>query len=291
MALWMRNLQTMNNLMAFSTNCITDQTTAKNVMVQCIKDIRKYLTTNKLCNNSEKTELLIIGTKQQLAKLNIQSITVNGTIINKATHARNLGVIFDENLSMERQVKKMCRSGYFHLKNISAMRKNINKKDTEKIVHAFISSTLDYGNTLLYGIAQTNLSKLQVLQNSAARLIEKVGRRDHITDTLIKLHWLPVKARIEFKILLFTWKALNNLAPLYIKNMLKLRDSSRNLRQPINLSLDVPHCNRITLGGNAFSVAAPTLWNQLPIETRTATSETSFRNMLKTFLFKKHYNL
>ena len=171
------------------------------------------------------------------------------------------------------------------------MRRNLNKKDTEKMVHAFISSTLDYGNTLLYGVSQTQLHKLQVLQNSAARLIEKLKKHDHITETLINLHWLPVRARIDFKILLYTWKALNDRAPPYIRNMLELRDETRSLRNPIGSYLKIPNCNRITLGGNAFSVVAPSLWNQLPLELRGTDSERIFRKTLKTILFKKYYSL
>ena len=171
-------------------------------MIKCIEDIRDYLKKNKLCNNGDKTELLIIGTWQQLLKLKINSITVNGTIINKAKHARNLGVFFDEHLTMEHHIKKMCQKGYYHLKNIVSIRNSLKKKDTEKLVHAFISSTLDYGNALLYGTSHKHINKLQVLQNSAAKIIEKLKKHDHITETLIKLHWLPIKARIDFKILL-----------------------------------------------------------------------------------------
>ena len=278
-------------LLAFSTNCVSDQELARRKMIACIDDIRNYLRKNKLCNNGDKTELLIIGTPQQLAKLKIDTITVNGTIIHKVNHARNLGVIFDENLNMELQIKKMCKTGYFHLRNISHIRKNINKKDTEKLVHAFISSTLDYGNTLLYGTTKAYLNKLQVLQNSAARLIEKLRKYDHITDTLINLHWLPINARIDFKIILLTWKALNGLAPLYIKNMLQFREENRSLRTPSNLYLKIPRHNRTTLGGNAFCVVAPTLWNQLPLDIRLAKSEGIIRSKLKTFLFKKYYDL
>ena len=101
---------------------------------------------------------------------------------------------------------------------------------------------------------------------------------------VMNLHWLPVRARIDFKILLFTWKALNNSAPIYIKNMLEIREETRNLRNPINLYLKVPKCNRITLGGNAFSTVAPVLWNQLPIEIRVTKSENIFRKLLKTFV-------
>ena len=278
-------------ILAFSADSELDQKLARQKMISCIADIRDYLKRNKLCNNGDKTELLIIGTKQQLSKLKINSIRVNGVTIQKATHVRNLGVIFDENLTMEHHIKKICKTGYFHLKNIAAIRNNIDKKDTEKLVHAFISSTLDYGNALLYGISNTLLNKLQILQNSAARLIEKLRKYDHITESLKKLHWLPVKARIEFKTILLTWKALHNLAPPYIKNMLVTRDHTRTLRNPMNLYLNIPKCNRITLGGNAFSFVAPTLWNRLPRELRDIQSQNIFKTKLKTFLFIKHYHL
>ena len=278
-------------IMAFSTNSHTDQDDARNLMNLCINDIRTFLKKNKLCNNSDKTEFLIIGTHQQLSKLNFDSIIVGDTTVHKTQHARNLGVMFDEHLSMEQQVKKICKSGYFHLKNIASIRNVMDSKNTEKLVHAFISSTLDYGNSLLYGISQKHINKLQVLQNSAAKLIEKKKKYDHVTETLIKLHWLPIKARIDFKILLLTWKGLNGVAPPYIKSMLEPRNDVRSLRNPTNLLLKVPKVNRITLGGNAFCVVAPSLWNQLPISTRTTHSLDVFKKQLKTFLFKKYYEL
>ena len=278
-------------ILAFSTDCHIEQTLARQKMITCIEDIRDYLKKNRLCNNGEKTELLIIGTHQQLAKLKIDSIEVDGTLIHKVKHARNLGVFFDEKLTMEHHVKKICQKGYFHLKNIASLRNSLNKKDTEKLIHAFISSTLDYGNTLLYGTAQIHLNKLQVLQNSAARVVEKLKKYDHITETLIHLHWLPIRARIVFKILLYTWKALNNLAPPYIRNMLEIQADTRALRNRKGILLKIPKFNRTTLGGQAFSVVAPTLWNQLPCDLRSTDSENIFRNKLKTLLFKKSYDL
>ena len=277
-------------IMAFSTDTWAEQELSRNKMVACINDIRKFLKENKLCNNEDKTELLIIGTHQQLAKLKIDSISVGDTIVKKVPYVRNLGVILDENLTMEKHVKKICKTGYYHLRNIASIRKNIDKKSTEQLVHAFISSTLDYGNALLYGTAQIHLNKLQVLQNSAARLIEKLRKFDHISETLMNLHWLPIKARIDFKILLLTWKALNNRTPKYITNMLTNRDEVRTLRRPIGKYLKIPKFNRTTLGGNAYSIAAPTLWNQLPISLRMTESETTFRRELKTLLFRKYYN-
>ena len=189
------------------------------------------------------------------------------------------------------QVNNICKKGYFHLKNIASVRKSLNKHDTEKVVHAFISSVLDYGNSLLYGTAQKHLNKLQILQNSSARLIDKLDKHDHISDTLKRLHWLPVKARIDFKILLLTWKALNGFAPPYIKDMLSIKNAPRSLRNSHHLTLTVPRFNRITLGGHSFSVVAPSLWNNLPSEVKEARTEQTFRKHLKTFLFKQYYGL
>ena len=106
-------------ILAFSADSELDQKLARQKMISCIADIRDYLKRNKLCNNGDKTELLIIGTKQQLSKLKINSIRVNGVTIQKATHVRNLGVIFDENLTMEHHIKKICKTGYFQLKKYS----------------------------------------------------------------------------------------------------------------------------------------------------------------------------
>ena len=125
----------------------------------------------------------------------------------------------------------MCKIGYFHIRNIASIRNNLNKHDAKIVTHAFVTSTLDYGNSLLYGINRKYLNKLQILQNSAARLIEKKRKYDHITETLKELHWLPVEARIEFKILSYVWKSLNERAPNYLTNMLRPREITRDLRQ------------------------------------------------------------
>ena len=142
---------------------------------------------------------------------------MGGVTIKAVSKVRNLGVIFDKNMTMEPQVNKICKSGYYHLRNISSIRNNLSKKDTEILIHAFVMSVLDNGNSLLYGITNKHLNKLQVLQNSAARVVEMKRKYDHITETRKQLHWLPIEARIKHKILGFVWKCLNTMAPPYLK--------------------------------------------------------------------------
>ena len=94
--------------------------------------------------------------------------------------------------------------------------------DLEKVIHAFISSRLDYCNSLYVGIGQSELNRLQLVQNAAARLLTETKKREHITPVLSSLHWLPVRYRIDFKILLFVFKSLYGLAPEYLSDLVKV---------------------------------------------------------------------
>ena len=140
----------------------------------------------------------------------------------------------------------------------------LSRHDLEKAIHALISSRLDYCNALYVGVSQTSLSRLQLVQNAAARLLTNTNRRMHITPVLNSLHWLPVLYRIDFKLLMFVFKALNGLAPSYLSELLTVRNPSRALRSTNQLLLEVPRSKYKHWGDRAFSVAAPRLWNKLP---------------------------
>jgi hypothetical protein len=144
-------------------------------MEKCIDEIREFLQENKLCNNGDKTEFMVIGSKHNLQKLETNSITVNKTEIKAVDKVRNLGVMFDKTMNMELQVRSMCKKAYYNIKNIAHIRKSLSKEDTKTAVHALVTPHLDYGNALLYGVNKKLLEKLQVVQNSAARLIDRRG--------------------------------------------------------------------------------------------------------------------
>ncbi len=112
--------------------------------------------------------------------------------------------------------------------------------DAEKLVHAFMTSRLDYCNALLGGCPASSINKLQIVQNAAARVLTRSRKYDHITPILQSLHWLPIKFRISYKILLLAYKALNDLAPAYLTNLLSRYKPTRSLRSQNSGLLVVP---------------------------------------------------
>lgn len=162
-------------------------------------------------------------------------------------------------------------------------------KDTEKLIHSFVSSRLDYCNALFTCINRQSISRLQTVQNSAARLLTRTKRGEHITPVLAKLHWLPVSFRIDFKILLITYKALHNLGPDYIIDLLIPYCPSRPLRSTNLCLLTVPDCRLATRGDRSFAVRAPKLWNSLPLNIKSSPSVSSFKTNLKTYLYRKAF--
>ena len=134
------------------------------------------------------------------------------------------------------------------------------------------------------------MNKLQYVQNAAACVITRTARGERITPLLKELHWLPVYHRVQYKVWLHTYKALNNLSPSYIRDLVDVYKPSRTLRSGNSLSLVVPRTKTVTYGNRLFRKAAPVLWNALPSSLREARTVVAFKRHLKTFLFNDYYN-
>ena len=262
-----------------------DPSSALEQIEQCVSSIKGWMKNNKLKLNDDKTELLVFGTPQQLKKISFSSVVVGSTVVSKSSKARNLGVIFDENLNFNSQVNIMCKKSYFHLRNLSAIRKYLDQQSAKKAVQAFVTSTLDYGNSLLYGLPKNQLEKLQLVQNSAVRIIMGVRKFDHITHLRRELHWLPVADRISFKILVLTWKCLHDQAPNYLSSLVHEKSQKRRLRSSDQGLLATPRSKLVTCGDRTFSKAAPVLWNALSLKLRRIDTLDTFKSALKTHLF------
>ena len=197
----------------------------------------------------------------------------------------------DCHLSMDAHIKAICKKSYFHLRNLSKIRRYLSKDAQHKIVHAFISSNLDCNNALLYGLPKYQTDKLQRIQNSSARLVTRTKKQDHITPVLKSLHWLPVQSRIIYKILTLTYRCLHQKAPEYLTALIHPHNPPRNLRSSTSLLLDVPRSRLSHYGDWAFSVAGPRLWNRVPDALKSAASLDTFKINLKTYLFNNKLEL
>ena len=172
--------------------------------------------------NDSKTEFILIGTRQQLCKLQPCAISVGHDTISASTQVKNLGCWLDSHLNMSKPVISVCKSAFFHVHNIWR-KKNYLSRENLLTLHAFITSRLDYCNSLLYGVPKEQISKLQRVQNAAARLVMDIGKYSHITPALYDLHWLPIHARIHFKILLLAFKVIHRQTPAYLSNSVSVK--------------------------------------------------------------------
>jgi len=149
---------------------------------------------------------------------------------------------------------------------------------------------LDYCNSLLFGLPDILTNRLQSVQNATAKMINGKGKYDHNTPELMKLHWLPVKERILFKVLLTTFKCIHKLAPIYLCDFIKVHTPTQSLWSADLFLLDIPRIEQVTYGGRAFSYAAPLQWNKLPLDIRSCQSLETFKRLLKTHLFHTAYD-
>ena len=191
----------------------TTQADAIQAMEKFMDAVSKWMIQHRLMINDDKTEFLLVGTRQQLNKLDSCSITVSNNRISPSPCVKNL----------TDHINKACNAAFYHLHNLRRIKKYLSRDSLITLVHAFITSRLDYCNGLLFGLPKAQIAKLQRVQNAAARLILGIGKFSHITPALYELHWLPVSLRIDYKILLLTFKCIYGLAPTYLRDLISLK--------------------------------------------------------------------
>ena len=254
----------------------------------CIREIRLWLSENMLMLNDGKTELLHVRSRYAN---NVPDVTIKigDTEISSSAEVRNLGVLFDDRLTMTSQVNSICRRASFGIHKIGKLRRYLDPANTKKLVHAFVSSRLDNCNSLLAGLPDKELDKLQRVQNAAARVITLTRKYAHITPVLYNLHWLPIKQRIAYKILLLTFKIIHGQAPSYLSELIAAYNPPRSLRsESQKLLCEQP--GRTATYGRYFAAVAPKLWNSLPYSIKDSGTIDQFKTHIKTHLFKQAYN-
>ena len=251
-------------------------------MKSCINEIANWLSNNMLKVNTEKTEVLILHPKQK--KLEKANITFSNNVTPSET-VKNLGVVLDSQLSMEKQISNVCRGVYLEVRRLSHIRGYLSRDVANKLATCFISPKIDYCNTLYSGLPDKMINKLQRAQNSAARLVAQIPRYESCRASLRELHWLPVKNRIIFKVACHCYRALNGSAPQYILDLINRYFPKRSLRSSSKNLLHVPKTKLKTFGQRSFHYFGPVVWNSLPGVIKESPSLDIFKKCLKTYLF------
>jgi Reverse transcriptase (RNA-dependent DNA polymerase) len=252
--------------------------------------IRDWYTSNGMLLNVDKSDALIAGTRAQLAKCNDkQSINAAGSSIVCSNKLKSLGVIIDDKLSLDQWVGSIVSSCNYHLRAFQHIRPVLNDDLAEMVGRAIVLSRLDYCNSLLAGISQSNLNRLQNIQNRCLRIIKRLPFRCHITSELASMHWLPVRERIVYKLAVLTYVARTTNQPEYLAELLNAPAPIRSLRSGADVSRLVVPATKTKLQERSFRVAAPTLWNSLPHDIRICDSLATFKSAMKTYLFDRAY--
>ena len=260
----------------------------KESLEKCIREVRAWMSQNMLKLNDDKTEILLLGSAYNLKQFSSVAIKVGDTEIPSKLSVNNLGSVFDAKLNMSDFVAKKCQSALFYLRSISRIRKYLTTNATKSLVHAYVTSRIDYGNSLLYGLPKKSIKKIQKVQNMAARIVCKSSRFDPATPLLMQLHWLPIEQRIQHKILGYIYSSLHGTAPAYFEELFQHYNPERQLRSQSKCLLKT---NRFSnqYGRRAIVNSGPYLWNKLPVNIKQSDSVISFKKHVKTYLFKSAF--
>ena len=197
---------------------------------KCIDQIGIWMTQNLLKLNNNKTEFILMGTQQQLSKLDNTSLHISSDTIKPTDHVRNLGFIMASLLKNGSHINKKTSSSYCKLHDITKIRPSLDSKTAQLIVQALVLTNIDNCNSLLAGSSRYQLNKLQQIQNMSCQIICNIRKHDHISSAMKNLHWLRILERIAYKLCLLVYKCQNNLVPRYLSDLLQSRPCSRLLR-------------------------------------------------------------
>ena len=210
------------------------------VLSSTLDSVYSWFTLNRLSVNPSKTEFLLVGTPQQRSKLTATSVSFCGTVLTPSDSCRNLGVVFDSDLSFKKHISNVCRLSFYHIRQLRQIRSSLYTNSAIILSNALVSSKLDYCNSLYYKLPACSINRLQVVQNALARVVVPfVKRSHHMSPTLRHLHWLPIKQRIDYKIASLTFKTLHFNQPSYLAELF-ITETPRSLRSFSQHKLKIP---------------------------------------------------
>jgi Reverse transcriptase (RNA-dependent DNA polymerase) len=266
--------------------------TALTAVSDCFNELEWWYCFNGLQLNPDKSEAILIGTQARLRhETDFHEIKLNDAPIILAQTTKSLGVTIDNKLTFNNHVSNVCKAAHYHVRALRHVRKYVSQEIATSIATSLVGARLDYCNAVYYGISRNNIDKLQRVQNALARVVKLSSKYNHVTPLLSELHWLPIDARVRYKIAVLTFKTITTNKPSYLAELVSTRTPARELRSSLRRPHQL-HVNRVrtAFGSRAFCHAAPAVWNSLPTEiTDTGSSLQTFKSRLKTYLYNQSF--
>ena len=254
--------------------------------------ISKWMRQSFLKMNDSKTEIVIFGKWSQCSKITTTSIEVGDTSVNISHKLIYLGILLDENLTLKSHILNKANRASYHLYRIRQIIKFLDLPAKQTLISSLVMSHLDYANAIFVNLPNSSIYPMQWIQNQAAKLIMNKHQLDSLTTIMVQLHWLPIRFRCEYKMLLHVYRCIKGQAPEDLQQKLLLRNPAQMTCSATECNfLQIPHNRSKMLADHGFSSAGPRLWNSLPLELRTAPSLSNFKKLLKIYLFKICYYL
>ena len=276
---------------SFKANNRQEECVRNASLEKCLLNVKKWMDKAQLKMNLAKTEFIYFGNTRQIQKCTISNINMAGDLILRSYVIKYMGVWLDSGLSIKTHFTKKCKAAVLNFIRIRRICHLLSQETTATLLLSLCVSHLDYCNSILYGLPDNTIGKMQHIQNMCVCLVLRRNKCNSATVCLASLHWLPIKQRIKFKLCILTYKLLHNEGPKYLQDLLHHKKSKRTLRSSSDqYLLLIPRTNLKTYADRSFRIAAPTVWNELPHHIKCLPNLLKFKSLLKTHLYNIAFN-
>ncbi len=277
-----------DDIQLYITCALTDIYSAVLALENCLKDVSMWLAASLLTLNTTKTELIIFSSKAHAARVADVSVVINGVPISPTISVRSLGVILDQQLNMESHVNQVTKSAFSYLRVISKARRFISSQQAAMLVQSLVLSRIEFCTFLWYGLPLKTVNRLQRILRFSIRLVDGLERRADTTPALQRRQWLSVPDRAKVRMAVLTYLAINYNIPRHLANLLSPASSGGHGLRSENTGLLTTRRTRTKTGDRAYRVAAPAVWNSLPVSLRTDyfPDRASFRNSVVSYFLQ-----
>ena len=253
----------------------------------CLDSLIDWFSSNRLRLNITKTDYMWCASKRRHQTVTFDHIRIGSLFPPPAPHVKCLGVLLDSAVSLIPQVSKTISSCFASLRQIRSIRRSLTTPLLITLVQSLVLPRLDYCISVFSGLPGVQIRRLQAVLHASARMIFSSSRFCHVTPLLRSLKWLPIEARIQFRLAALVHRCMQGKAPTYLREVLvpisRVAARSR-LRSSSTSALAVPFVRRSTIGGRSFPVAAARVWNALPQQIQDQACHGTFKRLLKEYL-------